>query len=519
MQVVGSTGAQLGAQSNIVVHLLRDEAFTRLRPYFSAENLEGAMRCAAKMYASLPDKRDLSRNVVLVAYGGGKDSSYMLTFVRAIQLILFRVYGSTFRMRVVTNRHTGMPRAVMENIHRCYDALKLVEDPDCELLLIDGNVVRTFQVDTPLPEALLRRNREDLLMTGHRTLADARPSFCNACNLSMVNAFGLASAHAGGVDLIVTGDSRREQRAYLVWVNRLAQQFGLEGTEGAERSGFKGFLGTMNNISQAYFRDIHGGDAVEAVHERRIESRVRSSLQFFSIYDDTAYASGDHWELLTDYLGFQFDDLAFSFTESDCANPALMAHLRGLKCERLFGRSYLEGISEYVQFAISLMHKKQFPPMLVDKVRARYADDASILNMRGVMDTFAAEAFGLDEVQLVCMVYSPFTDAGRNLALYLQREQPTLAGSTAAIHSLLRDGGEPAPGSEAANLRAALEQHSGLSLFQMRTLYARPLGSTTGEGEKKGMLGAILERDPHKDVIETRHSPDGPGVRETLSGR
>jgi hypothetical protein len=31
-------------------------------------------------------------------------------------------------------------------------------------------------------------------------------------------------------------------------------------------------------------------------------------------------------------------DPAFSFTESDCANPTLMAHLRGLKCERLYGR-------------------------------------------------------------------------------------------------------------------------------------------------------------------------------------
>jgi hypothetical protein len=31
-----------------------------------------------------------------VAYGGGKDSSYTLAFVRAMQLILFRLHGTTF---------------------------------------------------------------------------------------------------------------------------------------------------------------------------------------------------------------------------------------------------------------------------------------------------------------------------------------------------------------------------------------------------------------------------------------
>jgi hypothetical protein len=70
-------------------------------------------------------------------------------------------------------------------------------------------------------------------------------------------------------------------------------------------------------------------------------------------------------EMLTGFLGFRFDDLAFSFTESDCGNPALMAHLRGLKAERLFRRSYDEGMAEYIAFALDLMRRKDFPPQLV----------------------------------------------------------------------------------------------------------------------------------------------------------
>src|SRR5204862_96889 len=91
--------------------------------------------CAHPHQDLLPNRSDLTSNLVMVAYGGGKDSSYTLAFVRMIQLILLRIFGGTFRLRSVTNRHVGMPQAVLENIHRVYEALRLFDDPDCELLL------------------------------------------------------------------------------------------------------------------------------------------------------------------------------------------------------------------------------------------------------------------------------------------------------------------------------------------------------------------------------------------------
>jgi hypothetical protein len=159
---------------------VRDRAFEALRQAMPAANFAAALRCAARLQDALPHRDDLHRNLVLVAFGGGKDSAYTVAFVRAMQLILHRVHGSTFRMRVATNRHAGMPRAVMENIHRPYEALRLYDDPGCELLLIDGNEVSRFDVDSPQREPVVRRNRLDILMTGHRTFGDGRPSFCNA---------------------------------------------------------------------------------------------------------------------------------------------------------------------------------------------------------------------------------------------------------------------------------------------------------------------------------------------------
>lgn len=490
----------------------RAECLTDIRDVLSSENYEGATRCAMRLYDELPDKQRLDANVVLVAYGGGKDSSYTLAFVRTMQLVLFRLHGNTFHMRVATNRHAGMPDSVTRNIHRAYKALHLYDDPDCELLLIDGHQVREFDPDLPQASDVVERNRLDILMAGHRTAADGRPTFCNACNLSMVNSFGLAAGHRDGVDLIITGDSQQEQRDYYLWVSRLARRFGLQPPQGT-KPGFKSFLETLDNVSQAYFTDIHGAENHETVNDHSIHSGVRTGLRFFSIYDDTAYASGDHWELLTEFLHFTFDDIAFSFTESDCANPALMAHLRALKSERRHGQSYEAGLAEYVDFAVSLMHQKEFPSQLVAMMRDRY--DGNAASMRARMDEYAYQAYGLSDEQLVTMVYAPFTGKAAALEEYLEAEQADMVSYAPAIRELLE--GSAHDGDTVLVKR--LENLSGLGLGQLRVLYRSSLRLPTTTPDGRELIDSILEGDPHKRVIETRHSKDGPLVRELVSGR
>lgn len=502
--------ADLVSRSDLVAR--RRSAFVSLRGALSQQNLEDVNRCAAKLYATLPQRDGLEENVVLVAYGGGKDSSYTLAFVRAMQLHLFEVYRTTFSMRVVTNRHAGMPSAVMENIDRAYRALDLPADPDCALLIVDGNEVRTFSVSLPRQDHVVQRNRLDILMTGHRTFADGRPTFCNACNLSMVNSFGLAATIDGGVDLIITGDSQREQRAYYLWVNKLVRKFGQEFS--GQQGGFRGFLTAVDAIARSYFTNIHGSEEIATIAERRLVD-VPPGLRFFSIYDETSYSLSDHWELLTNYLGFQFDDLAFSFTESDCGNPALMAHLRGLKAERLFRRHYRDGMSEYVNFALSLMRKKEFPDSLIEMMRERYSDDEALGRMRKQANVYAAEAYGLTEEHLISMACSPFAGRGRGLVTYLAREQPEFEARAGEVHAILAcEDDHVSP-----SLVKALGRMSGLELRQLRVLYRSELRKPSVEVGGEDLLGSILDGDPHKGVIQTQHAPDGPLVLELLSGR
>jgi hypothetical protein len=499
----------------------RELCFEAIRAQLSADELASAVSCAMRLLNEFPSGRSVSENVVLVAYGGGKDSSYTVTFVRFMQLIIDRLYGTTFSIRTVTNWVPGMTSAVLENIDRAYQALALYDDPSCEVLLVTGNTLAPFSNGPVRAPETAQRVRLDMLMTGHRTGGDARPTFCNTCNMRMINAFALAARHGQGVDVIITGDSSDEQRSYLRWVALVARRVGAA----KPRSGpgeFANFMSTVNRIGETYYTDIYGERAPVEVQERTVAKDVPSRVRFFSIYGDTEYASGEHWDLLTKFLGFQFDDIAFSFTESDCGNPALMAHIRGLKCQHIYGRSYAEGIKEYVDFAISLMRDKRFPDFLIEKVRARYDTPEAIGRMRQVMDRYSWETFGVGEEQLLCMLYAPFGDKAAFLPRYLTEVHPELACRPAEIIELLagQTQGTPAdPGY--AGLRQALERISGLELRYLRQLYTSPVRRTESGGASPGVdiIGAILEGDPHKAIIKSQHSPTGPVVEEQISGR
>jgi hypothetical protein len=489
---------------------VRARTLAGLRDASSAEDIAGAEHCAQRLHAVLRVRDRPGDNVVLVAYGGGKDSTYTLAFVRMVQLLLHDRYGSTFRLRSATNRQAGMPQAVMDNIDRAYQALSFDQDPDCSAIMIEADEVRPFRRDEPALPRVLARNRLDMLMTGHRTLAEGRPTFCNSCNLSMVNSFGIAAGYDGGVDIVITGDSPAEQRAYYLWVNRLARDRGRRPRQPGGAS-FGSFLRSADAIAGAYFTEIYGADAKDEVAVRGVTSDVPEALRFFSIFEDTGYSSSNHWPLLTGFLGFEFDELAFSFTESDCANPTLMAHLRGLKCERLYGREYGEGLDEYVAFATRLMRAKEFPDWLIERIRERYAGPDAAQRMRERANGFAAQAYGIGEEQLICMVYSPFAGKGERLTDYLTRERPQLLPRLDEIHDFLAGGA----GDEVADELCAA---SGLEPRQLRTLYggATLLGTPAGGGN---ILHAMLDGDPHKEVIMTRRTPDGPLEPELLSGR
>ncbi len=210
----------------------------------------------------------------------------------------------------------------------------------------------------------------------------------------------------------------------------------------------------------------------------------------------TQYDVNSHWELLTEILDFRFDDLAFSFSESDCANPALMAHMRGLKAEHLHQRQYSDGILDYLKLAIKIMRSKNFPEFLISKSMSRYIEDDGMLTMRDKLNVFAKEMYDLSEEHLVCLVYSPFFNHGKNLELYLAREQCDLLPSLSNIHAVLST---QIYEDCHLNLIDRLTECSGLIFNDMCVLYHSDFNTI----QKTSLISRILNDDPHKTMIKT----------------
>ena len=478
-----------------------------IEEYLTPAILDSAQRCARRLLADLPDPAHPNRNRVLLAYGGGKDSSYMVAYVRYIQGLIWHQHGSTFQLRISTNRHAAMNDSVMENIDRVYRALHIHDDDFTECLVTDGLQIRHFDRHMPMPESVRQQNRDDVLMNGHRFRADARSTFCNACNLSMVNSFGLAAHYNGGVDVIITGDSPKEQTAYLAWARHLSRLFDVPVAD--KSRGFSGFLQTLDGVAASYFANVYGAEQITPAH--RITWQLTRDPKFFNIYQDTSYEAGAHWVLLTEFMHFRFDELMFSFSESDCGNPTLMAHIRGLRAETLLQRSYAEGVREYVRFALELMVQKDFPPQLIDEMAARYKDDAAIKRARQRATQFALDAFGLNESQLVCMIYSPFIAEGNQLKAWLQQLNETL--DEAAVRSLLRGCHDD------VLLAQQLELLSGLSVAQMQHCWRSPQVNSLLDSARGDALSRVLRFDPHKAVIQVNNGAIQDSVTEVISGR
>jgi len=490
------------------------ETLSALRQALGETIIAELEACTKRLEAALSQIGTLAGCAVLAMFGGGKDSSFMTAVARYMQLSIEEHYGETFLLRIATNRHTGMSPAVLKNIDRVYQALALYGDPSVELLMIDGDSIAPFSPTNAYSTVSLERDRSDVLMNGHRCQGDPRPTFCNRCNLSMENALALAIGCGKQADVVLTGDSPTEQRHYLAWVRSVSRKMGNLPTPG--QPSLHTFLLDLEQINHRLNTDVYGPAAEELEVRRLAVNAVRGEPLFFSVYEDTAYSAVDHLSFLTGFLGFEFDEIAFSFTESDCGNPGLMAHFNGLRHERLLGGTYAEGIREYATFAIGLMRRKEFPESLIEMISARYATPSGIEQMRYLMNRYASDAFNLDEDQLICMLYSPFAEGAKFLHSYLERERPGLISFEAAIRQALAHQLDPA---ETQGIASILNKMSGLDLAHLQRLFQVSIVPTRQLGVSgRDPISIILTGDPHKGIVE-RRAGNGEVVREAISGR
>ncbi|WAH55536.1 hypothetical protein LZ023_21115 [Pseudomonas silvicola] len=445
----------------------------------------------------------LARFKVLLAHGGGSNSGQCLALLRAAQLSLAVRNPGTFVLRVATYRHSGMDQAVMDNIERGYAALSLHDDPRVELLVVDDQQVVDYDALAPLSPATRLRNRTDLLVNGHLSGGDGRASLCHGCYLGRADFYRRALAWDGGVHAMACVESPARQRRYLAWGLRVARSAGLPPRVGSE--GGKGALEVIGQLGDAYYRQLYG----DKLTMRRLP-RSKPPVQLLPMHDLLAVAPEQHWRLLVDFLGFRFSALALGFSETACANPLLMAHLRGLRAEQLERRSYAEGVEEYLRAARQLMARKGMPAHLVDLMLSAYDDPHKSQERRALAQAHALTNYQVDEAQLVCLLFAPFVEGGKGLARFLRCCHPERVDWLGQLHQLLQGGRGSA---EQIRWLAAV---SGLPIQALRRLYGqRP---SLGPGQQT-LIARVVAADPDSASIQVTDLATGQSRTERVCGR
>lgn len=418
---------------------------------------------------------------LLVMYGGGKDSGIVLASARAAQQMMKDEYGVTFELRVGIGRHAGMVD-VFPNIENAFEALKLKDDPSVDIFWIDRATTSSYKANetASVPDSVQTLSRHNVVMNGHIFSGVGRRTFCDSCNMGLGQWIAAGMAYGGGADLYMTGDNLTEINAQAGGeVPKLAAELGVlpeyQGGMSATQHTFK----TLDNLSAALAQRTHGNTTEIEYPE------VHKKTRFVSLFSDKIAGNsiGKNAKFLLDFLKMDIDTLAFSFTESDCGNPALMCHLYGLIAEHAYGdkgATYGDGIRMYLRHALPIMKQKEFPASLIREMKERYKDEAAIAKMRTRVENYALRAYNLTPENLTAMVYAPFTENGLGLDRYLQHLQKTGAienpqEAKPIILAALAEGTALEPDSKEAEILTKMEELTGLNQNNMRQLYASDL--------------------------------------------
>lgn len=501
----------MGSIHEQAMNYVYQQVLQRLLSYFNRAERTALQLLIQRLIVAAGGIENIGTYKVLVAFSGGKDSAYTVALMRAAQLSIAGRAPATFNLRIANMRHAGMTSAVMANIHRCYSALFLHDDPRVELLVVDHQYVQAFEPDLPFSSAGREQNRSDMLLGGHLTAGDARTTFCNSCYLGMAEFLGRAACWGTGVDAVLSGDSLKEQKQYATWIMRLARHEG-QAVENWHTLGFMTALNTIDSVGRAYYRELYGEETQPAGFMLRPLGYPNKPVApaFLTVADLIGFRLEEHWALLTDFLGFRFDDLAFSFSESDCANPLLMAHMRGLKAQFVQGREYADGIAEYLELAAEMMRRKRMPRRLIDQALAAYDHPDKLEERRALAAGYAQEAFGLSEAQLVCLLFAPFVDAGAQLEAFLRVCHPGMLVALADLHRALS--GHSAPD----QVIQWLVDVSGLSLKGLQNLYEK---RRVDFSDNSSIIARVRASDPDKGHVMTVDLHTGEAVSELISGR
>jgi len=451
---------------------------------------------------------DISKINILLAYGGGKDSTMVLTFLKYVQELFLKDSKRPFKLHILVHIHPGMRENVFQNIHNVFKKLELDKDSNVKItfqtkdLLFEKTDIEQFinsdfdASKISMPDNIKKAFRREVLLLGHLSKGLGRQTFCYTCNIDMIMSIINYTSHAQEkIDFIVTGDSKDEQRDYTKWLNSIFSFISKNPVDiGDGNYDTKFFFRDFTKLQNTFSRDYLGIGSQKPDKSKRIINYP----ELFDIHKYIKFSILTNFkELLEKELDFSFHENSFNFSETDCFYPAIMAHLAGLR-----GDNYTAHLKLHIDHVAEIMKQKGFSPDLIKKGRDSFDN-----NKIDKIKKFLLTQFDIDDSKLTALVYSPFLDDGKRLDSFLKEHSIDLKSSS-VINYIKK--GNISNGDEKSNIDAFIEKWIGLSHKDIKRIMDYSEKSNPPE-----LLEIIAKKDPY--INENVITEDNKII--TISGR
>ncbi|MHC8314403.1 hypothetical protein [Pseudomonas sp. LB3P31] len=408
----------------------------RLLGFFSRAERTALQLLIQRLVVAAGGMECLANYKVLVIQTGSRDSCYTLALLRAAQLSIAGRAPTTFQLRVASLQQNGVSAMALDNIHNSYSALFLYDDPRVEVLMVDNREVLPFSQSTPMCEAGREVNRLNTLMVGHRRTGEHALDLWDNGFLATGDFYGQIARWDGGVDVLVSSETPRQQKQFLDGLKRATAKAGFLPSQQPE-TGYEDLFALLDEL---------GGECYQGFQPELIQPQWRPAdkfeicrrTTFVDIHDMLVSNLEERWPLLTEFLGFQPDGLMAQVSDNEFVSLEVSAHLRGLQACFMHGGSYDSGVAEFHQRVLVMMRRKQLPERMCQQAEEVFGKRQMQAEQRAQASAETQRNLGLSEAQLVCLLFAPFVNRGAGLERFLRHCHPGMLVGMPDLHRAMQ---------------------------------------------------------------------------------
>lgn len=472
------------------------QVLQRLLGFFSRAERTALQLLIQRLAVAAGGMEHIGDYKVLAIQTGARDNCYTLALLRAAQLTIATRAPATFQLRIASLRLNGTSCAAVENMHRTNSALFVYDDPRVEVLMVDDREVLPFNHLTPISDAGRESSRLNQLLIGHRREWHGGFDLWDDGYLATGEFYGQIARWDGGVDALLISDTPRQQKQFIDGLKRAATKAGLKPSHAGE-AGYSGLFALLDELGsdcyQAFYTDY--GQARWRPQERFETCRRTACID---IHDLLVSNLEERWPLLTEFLGFQPDEMFAQISDNEFVSPSISAHVQGLQACFVQGRNYESGVAQYLQHALVMMRRKRLPERLCEQAIEVFGNPSTLSEQRARAAAEAQKNLGLSEAQLVCLLFAPFVEKGAGLKRFLRQCHPGMLVAMPELHRAMQ--GHPV----AEQIMQWMIDVSGLPVSLIGQLYRMEgaPGSASGASEALIQRAALQNTvgDPDADI-------------------